>query len=209
MDILLGRASPSQTLPPGGGMGKPGFPIPLLEGQALSRAGRGETRFPHPPVLAACFQVSHGILAPKQVVPGRASPSQTLPPGEGLGKPGFPRPLRKGCALPNPPAGGGMGEPGSPMFTLGGVRPGNLRAGDAGADGVGAGLPRPYAGPPPGRGCAPQTFPPAGGMGKPGFPIPSQTLPRAGAGGAGLRPAGVAMALILAMTRQARRSYLV
>jgi len=134
MDILPGRASPSQTLPPGGGMGKPGFPIPLLEGQALSRAGRGETRFPHPPVLAACFQVSHGILAPKQVVPGRASPSQTLPPGEGLGKPGFPRPLRKGCALPNPPAGGGMGEPGSPMFTLGGVRPGNLRAGDAGAD---------------------------------------------------------------------------
>jgi hypothetical protein len=46
-------------------------------------------------------------------------------------------------------------------------------------------------------------------MGKPGFPIPSQTFPRAGAGGAGRRPAGVAMALILAMTRQVRRSYLV
>ena len=53
------------------------------------------------------------------------------------------------------------------------------------------------------------TLPPAGGMGKPGFPIPSQTFPRAGAGGAGRRPAGVAMALILAMTRQVRRSYLV
>ena len=36
----------------------------------------------------------------------------------GMGKPGFPIPLRKGCALPDPPAGGGMGEPGSPMFTL-------------------------------------------------------------------------------------------
>ena len=40
--------------------------------------------------------------------------SQTLPPGGGMGKPGFPLPLRTGCALPNPPAGGGMGKPGSP-----------------------------------------------------------------------------------------------
>jgi len=48
-----------------------------------------------------------------------------------------------------------MGKPGFPMFTLGGVRPGNLQAGDAGTGGVGAGKPRPYAGPPPGRGCAP------------------------------------------------------
>jgi len=41
------------------------------------------------------------------------------------------------------------------MFTLGGVRPGNLRAGEAGTGGVGAGFPRPYADPPPDRGCAP------------------------------------------------------
>jgi len=58
------------------------------------------------------------------------------------------------------------------MFTLGGVRPGNLRAGDAGAGGVGAGFPRPYAGPPPGKGCAPPDPPAGGGMGKPGFPTP-------------------------------------
>jgi len=32
MNILPGRAQPSQTLPPGGGMGKPCFPIPLAEG---------------------------------------------------------------------------------------------------------------------------------------------------------------------------------
>jgi len=38
-----------------------------------------------------------------------------LPPAGGMGKPGFPIPLRKGCALPNP--GGGMGEPGSPTVT--------------------------------------------------------------------------------------------
>ena len=35
--IVPGRATPSQTLPPGGGMGKPGFPTPLAEG--VSRHG--------------------------------------------------------------------------------------------------------------------------------------------------------------------------
>jgi len=39
------------------------------------------------------------------ILPGRAAPSQSLPPGEGLGKPGFPFPLRAGCALPIPPTG--------------------------------------------------------------------------------------------------------
>jgi len=34
---------------PGEGMGKPGFPIPLLEGQALPRAGAwGNPVFPYP-----------------------------------------------------------------------------------------------------------------------------------------------------------------
>jgi len=61
--------------------------------------------------------------------PGRATPSQTRPPGGdmgkpgfplpmrggGLGKPGFPRPLRTGCALPNPPASGGRGKSGFPL----------------------------------------------------------------------------------------------
>jgi len=48
MTIVPGRASPSHTLPPGGRMGQPGFPLPLRAGQALPRAGAWETRFPHP-----------------------------------------------------------------------------------------------------------------------------------------------------------------
>ena len=39
----------------------------------------------------------------------------TPPTGWGMGKPGFPIPLRTGCALPNSPASEGMGEPGSPI----------------------------------------------------------------------------------------------
>jgi len=39
------------------------------------------------------------------ILPGRAQPSQTLPPGGGLGKPGFLRPLHKGCALTFPRVG--------------------------------------------------------------------------------------------------------
>jgi len=47
--IVLGRAAPSQTLPPGGDMGKPGFPIPLLEGRALPWAEAwGNQVSPHP-----------------------------------------------------------------------------------------------------------------------------------------------------------------
>ena len=42
------------------------------------------------------------------VVPGRAQPFQTLPPGGGMGKPGFPIPLR----------GGGVGKPGFPTPLL-------------------------------------------------------------------------------------------
>ena len=62
-------------------MGKPGFPIPLREGQALPWAGAwGYLVCPHP--------------SP------RAAPSQTLPPGEEMEKPGFPIPLREGQALP-------------------------------------------------------------------------------------------------------------
>jgi len=32
-----------------------------------------------------------------------------------MGNPGFPTPLREGCALLHPPAGGGMGKPRFPM----------------------------------------------------------------------------------------------
>ena len=74
--------------------------------------GRGETGFPHTPAPAADVHGSRacGCAAPRRdehkIVPGRATPSQTLPPGGGLGKPGFPGPLLAGCALPNPPADG-------------------------------------------------------------------------------------------------------
>jgi len=46
----------------------------------------------------------------KKVVPGRAQPSQTLPPGGGLGKPGFPSPLLGvGVRLLHPEGGGWEG----------------------------------------------------------------------------------------------------
>ncbi len=44
-----------------------------------------------------------------QVVPERTAPSHTLPPGGRTGKPGFPIPLRTGCA-PKPSRGPGDGE---------------------------------------------------------------------------------------------------
>jgi len=44
---------------------------------------------------------------------GRAQPSQTLPLGEGMRKPGFPIPPLEGCASQTP-AGGGVGKPGFP-----------------------------------------------------------------------------------------------
>jgi len=46
--------------------------------------------------------------------PGKALLAHTLPPGGGMGKPGFPIPLRKGCARPCPPRRvipGGIGNP--------------------------------------------------------------------------------------------------
>ena len=36
-----------------------------------------------------------------------------------MGKPGFPIPLRTGCARPHPPAGGGVGKPGFPIPCFG------------------------------------------------------------------------------------------
>ena len=58
-----------------------------------------------------------------------AAPSQTLPPGGATGKPGFPTPLRTGCALPHLPAGGGMGKPGFPIPLREGVALPNPPAG--------------------------------------------------------------------------------
>ena len=147
MNILLGRAAPARTLPPGGGTRgrqRRGGATPPLP-RPTSRQGLRPPRPSHR-VGAWGNRVSPSPCA-------RAAPSPSR--GGGVGKPGLPMPLLQ-----------------QPMFTLGGVRPGNLRAGDAGAGGVGAGNPAPT----PARlqaGAAPsQTFPPGGGMGKPGFPTP-------------------------------------
>ena len=115
-----------------------------------------------------------------------------------MGEPGFPIPLRKGCALAFP--GRGRGEtrfPHTPApaayvhVRRGALR--NLRAGEAGASGVGAGEPRPYPGPPPGRGRALPNLSTGWGHGETGFPhAPAQglrpRLPGAGAWGNPVSP---------------------
>ena len=90
------------ALPPGGGIGKPGFPIPLRGG------GVGKPGFPTPLLQQPMFTSAIHVTAPHtdgmKIILGRATPSQTLPPGGGMGKPGFPILLR----------GGGVGKPGFP-----------------------------------------------------------------------------------------------
>jgi len=48
------------------------------------------------------------------IVPGRVA-LPNPPAGEGMGKAGFPIPLRESVALPNSPAGEGMGKAGFPI----------------------------------------------------------------------------------------------
>jgi len=147
-------------------MGKPGFPP---SPRAYVHVRRGAPR--EPP----------GGRRRGRRRRGGETPPLRRPASRQGGRPPNP-PAGRGCGenrFPHPPAGRGRGEtrlPHTPrrgrMFTLGGVRPGNLRVADAGAGGVGAGKPRPYAGPPPGRGGAPQTLPRAGGSGNPVSPYP-------------------------------------
>jgi len=89
-------------------MGKPGFPIPLRGG------GVGKPGFPTPLAEGVCSHQPSMRLAPHpdgmNILPGRVTPSQTLPPGGAMGKPGFPIPLPEGYALPNPPTGWGDGK---------------------------------------------------------------------------------------------------
>ena len=97
MNILLGRAAPFQTLPPGGGWGTPGSPSPGARAapfQTLLRAGVWEPRVPHPP--------ARGLRPPK--------PSQ----GRGNGEPRFPIPRRAGCAPQTLLRVGVWGNPVSP-----------------------------------------------------------------------------------------------
>jgi len=60
--------------------------------------GRGKIRFPHTSLRELMFTLDPHAAAPHtdgmNILLGRAWPSQTLPLGEGRGKPGFPTPLR-------------------------------------------------------------------------------------------------------------------
>ena len=121
------RTGCALTFPRAGAWGNPVSPSPSLRarpsrGQGPGCAGLrhesardGETRFPHSPAPGDYVHGSHpcGCAAHhrmNKVVPGRAQPSQTLPPGGAMGKPGVPIPLCEGKALPDPPTGWGYGE---------------------------------------------------------------------------------------------------
>ena len=54
MTIMFGRAAPSQTLPPGGGLGKPGFPYPCVRARPSRGRGDGGTWFPYVHVRRSC-----------------------------------------------------------------------------------------------------------------------------------------------------------
>ena len=141
VNILLGRAQPSQTLPPGGGRGKPGFPISLLERQSVAtkvtapspalprwgresgsspqrgEAGRGAERgerfSPQPSMRLAPHPDGMNILL------GRAQPSQTLPRAGIWGNQVSPYP----CVRARPARGRGRGEPRVPHSApTGGLR---------------------------------------------------------------------------------------
>ena len=184
-------AAPSHTLPPGKGMGTPGVPGPVLEGQALPRAGRRETGFPQ--------TSAHGLRPP------------TLSRGRGYGGTWFPHGhVRQSCAWRTTPAATGpraragrprRGSAGtvpapSPALPRWGRESGSSpQRGEAGrgAERGERWSPQPsmrLAPHPdgmnilPGRAAPAHTLPPGGGMGKPGFPIPL----RAGAWGNPVSP---------------------
>ena len=87
-------------------MGQPGFPIPL-PGGGVRKPG---CPTPLGPMFTSAIHAAPPRTDGMNILPGRAAPSQTLPQAGGWGKPGFPIPPRKGCALPNPPAGGVWGN---------------------------------------------------------------------------------------------------
>ena len=113
--VFPGRAAPAQTLPPGGGMGKPGFPIPLLERQSVSTKqtapaltlpplGAGTRRLPQAgggweggrtlrTMVTSAVHAAPLRTDGMHILPGRAAPSQTLP-GAGAGVRGPPARVR-------------------------------------------------------------------------------------------------------------------
>ena len=71
-------------------MGKPGFPMPLRAGGARPTPPGAGAWVRGPPARIRAGGASARAAHPR----GRRPP-----PGEGVGKPGFPRPLLEGCAL--------------------------------------------------------------------------------------------------------------
>ena len=126
------RAQPFQTLPPGEGMGKPGFPIPLLKRQSV--ATKVTAPLPSPPPAGG----RESGASPQRGEVGRGAGAPHALRWKGLALVAYvhiSRPCSyaahkqkigsslEGCALPDPPAGGGVGKPGfptplGPMFTL-------------------------------------------------------------------------------------------
>jgi len=78
------RARSSQTLPPGGGMGKPGFPIPLRGG------GVGKPGFPIPLRAGCAHSRSHGPEPGAPHPPARGLRPPKPSPGRGYGGTWFP-----------------------------------------------------------------------------------------------------------------------
>jgi len=140
------RAAPSPSR--GRGVGKRGFPIPLLEGQTLLRAGTWGNRVPHPP--------AHGLRP-------------YLPAGGGVGKRGFPIPLIEGQTLLRAGGWGNLVPPCSPQPSMRlAPHPDGMKKGSSWESCA-------LANPPTGGGMGKPGFPiplPGGGVGKPGFPIP-------------------------------------
>ena len=149
------RGGGARPHPPAGeGLGKPGFPRPLLHTNGMNpglflgggrppRPARGRARGAGPGARAAGPHLRGGGARPHP------------PAGEGLGKPGFPRPLLHTNGM-------------NPGLFLGGRSPPGPARGRARGAGPGARASGPHL-----RGGGARPHPPAGeGLGKPGFPSP-------------------------------------
>ncbi len=184
--IILGRAKPSQTLPAGRGMGKPGFPMsqPLV-GAAGAPTGRGAVRQAHrrwgnpvspyvhlrPHARGAQRRDEHGVSlgGPPPPWPSPAGGGNRAPPlREGDGETRFPHvPTAGGGGWR--PNGQGEGDPRVPrIFTSGPIRGAHTAAMTMGHLWEG----RPLPGPPP-PGGETGRLPAGRGVGKPGFPVGS------------------------------------
>jgi len=119
MNILLGRAAPSQTLPREEVWGNPVSPYPLLEGQALPRAGAwGNPVSPHPCSSSLCSRQAPcaGRTPPDANGPGaRAARPRRVSAGKLPALPAYVHISR--------PCGSAAHEQDEHRFFLGGLRP--------------------------------------------------------------------------------------